>query len=110
LNRGRGNTPWAQYYLTISGTNKLDVDKDILIKPALLVDGLLSDVDLFGNMMIVRYCNMINLALQNTNVKIYIEKSQTAKKDYLVNLGKEITSTLNIPLDENLLNQNISLL
>jgi hypothetical protein len=110
LNRGRGNTAWAQYYLTISGTNKLDVDKDILINPVLLVDGLLSDVDLFGNIMIVRYCNMINLALQNTNVKIYIEKSQPLKKEYLIHLGKDIATTLNIRLDETLLAQNISLL
>lgn len=109
LNRSRGNTPWAQYYLTITGTNKLDVDKDILIKPALLVEGILSDVDLFGNMMIVRYCNMINLALQNTNVKIYIENNKTLKKEYLLKLGKEIALTLNIPIDENFLGQNISL-
>ena len=93
-----------------SFTNKLDVDKDILINPVLLVDGLLSDVDLFGNIMIVRYCNMINLALQNTNVKIYIEKSQPLKKEYLIHLGKDIATTLNIRLDETLLAQNISLL
>lgn len=109
LNRGRGNTSWAQYYLTISGTNKLDVGKDLLIAPALLVDGLLSDINLFGNIMIVRYCNMINLALQNTNFKIYIEKDKTLKKAYLVNLAEEIAATLNIPLNENMLSHNISL-
>lgn len=96
LNRSRGNTPWNQYFSTLDGANKETVKSDLLIDPNLFEEGLLSDLNSFGALLLARYIKMIHKAMINVGLKEYMDKDKSQQLTILLNTADEIAHTLNL--------------
>lgn len=96
LNRSRGNTAWNQYFNTLDGANKETVKNDLLIDPSLLEEGLLTDLNLFGAILLARYVKMIHKAMINAGLKEYTAKDKSQQLTILLNVAEEIAKTLNL--------------
>jgi hypothetical protein len=96
LNRSRGNTPWNQYFTTLDGANKETVKNDLLIDPSLFEEGLLSDLNSFGALLLARYVKMIHKAMMNIGLKEYMAKDIHQQTSILLNTAEEIAHTLNL--------------
>jgi hypothetical protein len=96
LNRSRGNTPWNQYFNTLDGINKETVRADLLISPDLFQEGLLSDLNEFGALLLARYIWMIHKAMINVGLKEYLSKSKDQQVSILLTTAEEIAHTLNL--------------
>jgi hypothetical protein len=96
LNRSRGNTAWNQYFMTLDGANKETVKNDLLIDPGLFEEGLLSDLNSFGALLLGRYVMMIHKAMINIGLKEYMAKDKNQQIAILLNVAEEIAHTLNL--------------
>ena len=96
LNRSRGNTAWNQYFNTLDGANKETAQNDLLIDPSLLKEGLLSDLNSFGEILLGRYIMMIHKAMINIGLKEYIDKDKSQRLNVLLSTAEEIAHTLNL--------------
>jgi len=96
LNRSRGNTPWNQFFLTLDDSVKVSIRRDLLVDPSELKNGILSDLESFGNILIARYLMMINTALLNVGHREYISIEKSEKVKSLIETGKDIAAILNL--------------
>jgi hypothetical protein len=96
LNRSRGNTAWNQYFNTLDGANKETAKNDLLIDPSLFKEGLLSDLNSFGTILLGRYVMMIHKAMINIGLKEYMAKDKSQQMIILLNTAEEIAHTLNL--------------
>jgi hypothetical protein len=101
LNRRRQNTSWEQFFPTLTAAEQISISPDLFIAPNALNSQLLSDLEKFGFVMLVRYGNMINAALQNVGLNDFIEKSEIDRVNFVCDLLEEINISLG-------LNANIS--
>jgi hypothetical protein len=107
LNRSRQNTPWSQFYLTLTASDQNEVGNDLLIKSESLTPELLNSVDKFGSVMLIRFANMVNAALTNVGLNEYLEKNSSERIHYLSALAKDIALSLNIGFDEESFKSNL---
>lgn len=96
INRSRGNTPWNQYITTLDGANKETVKNDLLIDPSLFEEGLLSDLNSFGTLLLARYVKMIHKAMINIGLTEYMDKDKSQQQTILLTTAEEIAHTLNL--------------
>lgn len=96
LNRSRGNTAWNQYFNTLDGANKETAKNDLLIDPSLLKEGVLSDLNSFGAILLGRYVMMIHKAMINIGLKEYMAKDKSQQLNVLLSIAEEIAHTLNL--------------
>ena len=96
LNRSRGNAPWNQYFHTLDGANKETVKNDLLIDASLFEEGLLTDLNSFGVLLLARYVKMIHKAMINIGLKDYLAKDKTQQMTVLLSTAEEIAHTLNL--------------
>jgi hypothetical protein len=96
VNRSRGNTAWNQYFNTLDGANKETAKNDLLIDPSLLKEGLLSDLNSFGEILLGRYVMMIHKAMINIGLKDYMAKDKSQQLIVLLSTAEEIAHTLNL--------------
>jgi len=101
LNRRRQNTSWEQFFPTLTAAEQISISPDLFIAPNALNSQLLNDLEKFGFVMLVRYGNMINAALQNVGLNDFIEKSEIDRVNFVCDLLEEINISLG-------LNANIS--
>lgn len=99
LNRRRQNTPWAQFFPTITSAEQSSVVSDLFIDPSSLNSQVLSDLDKFAMVMYIRFGNMTNAALRNVGLIDYLDKSDSEQKDFVIEMLKDISSTLNLDID-----------
>ncbi len=99
LNRRRQNTPWSQFFPTLTAAEQNSISPDLFINPESLNSQLLSDLEKFGFVMLARYGNMINTALQNVGLNEFIEKDQLDRMDFICNLLDEINVSLALNVD-----------
>ena len=99
LNRRRQNTSWAQFFPTLAPAEKNSISPDLFIDPNSLNSQLLSDLGKFGFVMLVRYGNMINAALQNVGLNDFIEKNKTEQTDFVCNLLEDLNNLLGLEAD-----------
>ncbi len=109
LNRSRQNTPWSQFYLTLTASDQSEITNDLLIKPENLNTELLNSVDKFGFVMLIRFANMIHAALTNVGLDEYLEMSLSEKHLYMLELSKDLASSLSIGFDEDRFKSNLVL-
>ena len=99
LNRRRQNTSWAQFFPTLTAAEQSSIFPDLFIDPTALNSQLLGDLDKFGFVILVRYGNMINAALQNVGLNEFIEKNEIERKKFVFDLLEEINISLGLNLN-----------
>jgi hypothetical protein len=110
LNRRRQNTPWAQFFPTLTASEQNSISSDLFIEPNSLNSQLLNDLGKFGFVMLVRYGNMINAALQNVGLNDFIEKSEDERKNFVCNLLEEINTSLSLSANISEVREQLSFL
>jgi hypothetical protein len=102
LNRRRQNTPWAQFFPTLTAAEQNGLSSDLFIEPSALNSNLLNDLESFAHVMFVRFGNMTNSALINVGLNEYIEKDDEAKKTFICEILRDIRVSLglNVSIDE----------
>nr|QOV08951.1 hypothetical protein HULAa50H9_00022 [Candidatus Nanopelagicales bacterium] len=99
LNRRRQNTPWAQFFPTMTAAEQNSIAPDLFISVNTLDAQTLNSLENFAYVMYVRFGNMTNAALMNVGLNEYIEKSRDEKISYICNMLKEINLNLSLDVD-----------
>ncbi len=99
LNRRRQNTPWSQFFPTITASEQNTILTDIFIEVNSLDSQVLSDLDKFAFVMFIRFGNMTNAALRNVGLIDYIEKSEASQVDFVMEMLQDIAISLSLEID-----------
>jgi len=99
LNRRRQNTSWEQFFPTLTAAEKSTISPDLFIKPSELNSELLNDLEKFGFVMLIRFGNMINSALENVGLNEFIEKDETKRINFVCDLLQDINVSLSLNAD-----------
>ena len=86
----------------MTAAEQSSISPDLFIDPSALNSQLLNDLEKFGFVMLVRYGNMINMALQNVGLNDFIEKNKIERENFVCDLLGEISISLglNVNVDE----------